>query len=73
MTKRWFTHDTPVTCYLRGGNSYIVWADSPLLEGAHAIETVEPDQWIDIDAYPQLEPYCITDEEYALRRLTGQL
>ena len=75
MKRMWYSLG-PYTVYKRGGRSYnslhsTVQSTEAFLEGAAYIEIVSPG-WVDVEVYPQLAPFCITEQEYKLKRLLGE-
>ena len=63
MNRMWLPATTPVTAYDR----YAVTI------GGHDWDTTVAPGWVDVDTYPMLEQYCITEMEYKLKRLTGEV
>ena len=77
MKRMWLPIFTEVTAYQKcdTGDSLTIgkfYRDMGLRSTfANEPETVSPG-WVDIDTYPMLEPYCISEHEYKLQRLMGQ-
>ena len=63
MKRMWLPAVTNVSCYT---------VDSVTIGNTDHWSTVSPG-WVDVETYPLLEPYCITEQDYKLKRLMGEV
>ena len=63
MKRMWLPLATTVSCY-----TY----DSVTVGGRDEWSVVAPG-WVDVDTYPLLKAYCLSEHEYKLKRLMGEI
>ena len=63
MKRMWLPLATTVSCY-----TY----DSVTVGNTDRWSVVNPG-WVDVDIYPLLTQYCLSEHEYKLKRLMGEI